>query len=64
MTEEAKSSYAKTEYSVYEVRITVVNLLDWQWLENIYFFNHNNAKGFLIFFFLVAISNRRTEVVF
>lgn len=59
VTEEAKPSYAKTEYSIYELRMTVMNLLHWQWLENIIFFlYHIIAKGFFnffLFFWLLTI---------
>lgn len=37
VTEEAKPSYTKTKYSVYELRMTVINLLHWQWLEKYFF---------------------------
>lgn len=50
VTEKAKSSYAKTAYSAYELRITVMNLHCWEWLENIFFFITKRQKVFMIFF--------------
>lgn len=47
---EAEKSYAKTDYSVYELRITVMNLLYWWWLENIFFFITTMQKVFKFFF--------------